>query len=236
MATRIKTARRNVGRKSAKPAVPSTKKGSVAASARGGLRSRVLPSAKKKPSKAGSASQRPQSALEPIIFISYRHESPYAQIAQQLFLALLPAATTWRAQVFMDRQALEPADLVDRKILDALDRTTHFIALLSNGYWASPYCRMEIARIVERFENNERVRPLFVKAEEFKLQHYTFDTDRPDGRMRSKDRLLAGVGDLQFLGPYDEARRLQRLQWEEPAALSDQIAQLVNSLEVVIAR
>src|SRR5262249_6638397 len=84
------------------------------------------------------------------IFLSYRHASPTTEIANKLYEALGPPADTWGAQVFMDDHDIEPADLFDQKIIAALDSTTHFIALLTNSYWNSTYCRKEVARVVER--------------------------------------------------------------------------------------
>lgn len=168
------------------------------------------------------------------IFISYRHQPPSAQIAEKLYEALVPAADTWGAEIYMDRHAIEPGGLFDREIVDALDRTTHFVALLNNSYWGSDYCRKEIARVVDRFEKRRSVRLLFVKAEEFDLAHFSFNRDRRSGRISSDDPIIEKVGDLQFLGPFDDARQLERLAWEREARLSDQLAALVKELERVI--
>jgi hypothetical protein len=199
-------------------------------------------------SKPGAATGRKAAAAESsararrdrrpatTIFISYRHQPPSAEIAQKLYEALAPAADTWGAEVYMDRHAVEPGGLFDREIVDALDRTTHFVALLNNSYWGSDYCRKEIARVVERFERGRRVRLLFVKAEEFDLAHFSFDRDRQSGRISSRDPIIDKVGDLQFLGPFNAARQLERLAWEHEARLGDQLAALVKELERVVDR
>ena len=170
------------------------------------------------------------------VFISYRHAAPTTDIANRLFTALAPPAEVWEADVFMDDHAIEPADLFDAEIIAALDRTTHFIVLLTNGYWASAYCRKEVARVVERFETGGGVRLLFVLVEELDPNHFTFSRDRAAGRIRSDSPLIARIGDVQFLGPFDENRRLVRLSWEDEAKLGDQLAQLVKRLERVITR
>lgn len=185
--------------------------------------------------RARRAAGKPRAVeLKPAIFISYRHSDPSAQIAGKLYEALLPAAETWGADLFMDQHALEPADLFDSKIIAGLDRTTHFIALLNNSYWNSDYCRKEIARVIERFEKDRSVRPLFVKEQEFNLQHFTFDKDRRVGRIKTVDPLVIRVGDLQFLGPFNRAGQLERLAWENEARLSDQLAKLVDELQRVV--
>jgi hypothetical protein len=170
----------------------------------------------------------------PTVFISYRHANPTAAIAKRLFTALVPASEVWNADVFMDQHALEPADLFDQAILAALDRTTHFIVLLTNDYWSSDYCRKELARVVERFEKDGSVRLLFVKVEELDPAHFAFAKDRTSGRIKSANPVIQRIGDVQFLGPFNEVVQLVRLEWENPAKLGDQIAQLVKRLGQVI--
>jgi NAD(P)-dependent dehydrogenase (short-subunit alcohol dehydrogenase family) len=160
----------------------------------------------------------------PAIFISYKHANPTTGIATKLFEALRPAANAWGADLFMDKTSVEPSDLFDSKIVAALERTTHFIALLNNTYWNSAYCQKEITRAVERFEEDRgSVRLLFVKAGNFNPDH-----------LRLRNKLVARVGDVQFLGPFNAARQLERLEWENEARLDDQIADLIQSMEGVI--
>jgi hypothetical protein len=174
------------------------------------------------------------------IFISYRHgalpDPPTTAIARKLYIALVPAADVWNADVFMDDHDLEPADLFDQKIIAALDRTTHFIALLTNAYWSSEYCRKELARVVSRFEADRSVRLLFVKVEELDPNHFAFTKDRTAGRIRSGDPVIDRIGDVQFLGPLNDQLQLERLEWESPAKLGDQVAQLIRRLERVIGK
>jgi hypothetical protein len=171
----------------------------------------------------------------PTIFISYRHAAPTTEIATKLFTALVPAGEAWNADVFMDDNEVEPADLFDEKMVEALDRTTHFVVLLTNAYWSSDYCRKEVARIVERFEARAPVRLLFVMVEELNPDHFIFAKDRLSGRIKSASPLIAKIGDVQFLGPFDANRRLVRLAWESEAKLGDQLAQLVQRLQRVMA-
>ena len=135
----------------------------------------------------------------------------------------------------MDDHEVEPADLFDEKIVSALDRTTHFVVLLTNAYWGSDYCRKEVARIVERFEAQAPVRLLFVLVEDLNPDYFLFTRDRLAGRIKSTSPLIEKIGDVQFLGPFDENRRLVRLAWENEARLGDQIAQLIRRLQRVIA-
>lgn len=172
----------------------------------------------------------------PTVFISYRHEEPTTTIARKLHTALVPATEFWGADLFMDEHEVEPGDLVDETILGALDRTTHFIVLLTNSYWGSAYCRKELARAVERFETARSVRPLFVKVEELDPAHFTFAKDRASGRINSEHPVIQKIGDVNFLGPFDGQMRLVRMDWEHAGIFSDQIGQLVKRLERVITK
>ena len=170
----------------------------------------------------------------PTIFISYRHVAPTTDIARKLHLALRAPAEAWGADLFMDEHDLEPADLFDKRILGALDRATHFIVLLTNEYWASAYCRKELGQVIDRFERKQNVRLLFVKAEELDPNLMKVPPSGATG-VAPEQRLIQRVGDVQFLGPFNDQLQLVRLDWERPAALSDQLAQLVKRLSGVIA-
>jgi hypothetical protein len=189
--------------------------------------------ARRRKIKQGAAERRRNGApkVTPTVFISYRHEPPTTAISRRLYTALVPAAEVWNAAVFMDDHDLEPADLFDQKIIQALDRTTHFVVLLTNSYWSSPYCRKELARIVDRFQADRSVRLLFVKVDELDPNHFIFNRDRPSG-----DSVIDKIGDVQFLGPFNDQLQLVRIVWENPAVLGDQIAHLIRRLERVIAK
>lgn len=169
----------------------------------------------------------------PTVFISYRHGDPSTEIANALYNALSAVAPGMGFEIFMDRHAVEPADLFDKVILDGLSRTTHFLALLDNDYWASTYCRKELAHAVTRYEQGEPVRLLFVMAGPIKPEFLTLDPDRAAGLIPS-DPLFRRIGDLQFLGPFDKGGRLERLKYENRAALHDQIKYLIDELERVM--
>lgn len=172
----------------------------------------------------------------PTVFISYRHGEPATQIANAVYTALSAVSEGMGFELFMDQHAIEPADLFDQVILDGLNRTTHFLALLDNDYWASPYCRKELAHAVSRYEKKEPVRLLFVMAGPIKPEYMTFASDRAAGRITSTDALVKRIGDLQFLGPFTPGRRLERLKYEDRAALGDQISTLIDELARVLPK
>jgi hypothetical protein len=169
----------------------------------------------------------------PTVFISYHHGDPSTDIANTVYIALSAVAPGMGFEIFMDRQAVEPADLFDKVILDGLNRTTHFLALIDNDYWASAYCRKELAHAVTRYERGEPVRVLFVMAGPIKPEYMTLEPDRAAGRIPS-DPLIHRIGDLQFLGPFDKGRHLERLKYEDRAALRDQIKDLIDEIERVM--
>lgn len=169
----------------------------------------------------------------PTIFISYRHGDPSTVIAREVYTALDAVADGLGFDLFMDQHDIEPADLFDEVILEGLDRTTHFLALLDNEYWASSYCRKELAHAITRYEKHEPVRILFVKAGAIRPEYMMLKRDREAGRITTEP-LIERIGDLQFLGPFDRARRLDRLKHENLAELRDQISDLIDELARVL--
>lgn len=171
----------------------------------------------------------------PTVFVSYRHGEPSTEIADALYKALSVVADGMGFELFMDRQDVEPSDRFDETILDGLNRTTHFIALLDNDYWLSAYCRKELAHAVTRYEQGQPVRLLFVMAGPIRPEVMTFDRDRASGRI-STDPLIKRIGDLHFMGPFSKARRLERIKWEDRAEMGDQIGRLIDELERVLPK
>ena len=176
------------------------------------------------------------STAPAVIFLSYKHAPPTTGIARELHTALIPASEVWGAELFMDEQDIEPADLFDDVIVAALDRCTDFVVLLSNAYWASAYCRKELLRVLGRFERERSARLHFVMVEQLDPNHFSFAKDRAAGRIVSDDEKVQRIGDVQFLGPFDPYGRLVRLQWDQPAQLGDQIGALIKRLERVVGR
>lgn len=188
------------------------------------------------PAAAPAAAAAAAAAAVPGIFISYRHAPPTTGIARELYTALVPPAEVWGAELFMDEQDIEPAELFDEVIIGALDRCTDFVVLLSNGYWSSAYCRKELLRVLGRFERERSVRLHFVMVDKLDPAHFSFAKDRAAGRIVSDDPQVQRIGDVQFLGPFDAYGRLVRLAWDQPAGLSDHIGQLVQRLGKVVGR
>ena len=62
------------------------------------------------------------SDMVPGIFLSFRHTLPTTLIARERYAARVPASEAWAAELFMDEQGIEPADLFDAGILGTLER------------------------------------------------------------------------------------------------------------------
>lgn len=170
------------------------------------------------------------------IFISYKHGDPSTAIARHLYDHLSAVSDALDYDLFMDDKENLGGDLWSDNVEEALEKTTHFIALLDPQYWLSPECRRELAFALNRFETSRSPRLLFVKAQEIAPELFRFDKDRRTGVLISPDPKVRSVGELHFLGPYDENLQLVRLAWERPAKLSDQVAQLRARLQKVLPK
>jgi TIR domain len=167
------------------------------------------------------------------VFISYRHEVPSTLIATEFYKALRAVRDHFGFDLFMDKSSIEPGDRFVNEILDGLNRTTHFLALLDVEYWSSDYCRKELDHVLARWEKGEDVRILFVKAGEIKPEWMKLKREREAEGIRTEAQ-IERIGDLQFLGPFDGASRLIRLKHENIGELRDQIGDLVKELARVL--
>jgi TIR domain len=173
---------------------------------------------------------------EPYLFISYKHGDPSTKIAKRFYDRLDVVSEGLGFQLFMDDKLISGGDQWSMEVEQALHRTTHFIALLNDDYWLSKECRRELRHALIRFEKSGTPRLLFVLAEQMRPELLSFDKDRKTGALTSDDPKVGKVGDLHFLGPFDEHLRLVRLDWQDPGKLSDQLAQLVDRLEKTLPR
>jgi hypothetical protein len=174
--------------------------------------------------------------VDSYIFISYKHAGPSTKIARAFYDHLDAISDGLGLSVFMDDVALRASDNWKDEVNKALEQTTHFIALLSTQYWLSGECRRELRKALDGFETKGSPRLLFVMAESIRPDLFTFDKDRKSGELKTKNPRIHKVGDLHFLGPFDNNTRLVRLEWENPAKLSDQFSQLLDRLEATLSK
>ena len=171
---------------------------------------------------------------KPYAFISYKHADPTTGIADHLYQFLLAVSDGAGFDVFMDHEAIRPGDSWKGRIGEALDRTTHFFALLDTAYWLSPQCRRELRHALNRWETSGSPRLLFVMAGEIRPDYLSFDSDRKTGEMTSKNPKIKKVGDIHFLGPFDTNGRLVALDPENPVIRDRQIGKLFDQFVEVL--
>lgn len=159
---------------------------------------------------------------KPLVFISYKHNDPWARLAKRFHLRLAPMAGALGYSVFLDKEDIKGGDVWRKEIQDKLTETTHFVAFLCDEYWQSTECRKELDFALSGFRKSRTPKLLFVLAERMKPEYLIFDESERAGEV------VKAVGDLQFLGPFDDQHRLVRLEWNDAARLSDQMAELAD--------
>jgi hypothetical protein len=171
------------------------------------------------------------------IFISYKHGDPWTRLAKRFYTKLAAISKGLGFRLFMDDEIIEGGNLWSDEVERALNETTHFVCFLCDDYWLSEQCRRELLHALNRYEASgvARVpRLLFVLAERMRPEFLTFDDERRSGVLTSEDPKVGRVSDVHFLGPFDENVRLVRLEWNDVGKLSDQMAQLIDRLEVTL--
>jgi hypothetical protein len=176
-----------------------------------------------------------------LIFISYKHEAPWSEMAAAFYLKLKNVASALGFEVFIDKTMLASAEWRD-ELDQRLERTTHLVAFLCDPYWASEECKRELHAVLKRYEAARAAkqpgpRLLFVRAGNIDPRFFTFDEARKTGVLSSTDSRIGKIGDVNFLGPYDLENngKLEVLARNDPAKLDDQLAQLFERLRATLA-
>ena len=172
-----------------------------------------------------------------VVFISYKHDEPWSDMAAKLHLKLENAADDLGFEVYIDKTMVAGEEWSD-ELRSKLAQTSHFIALLCDPYWASDECKKELFFMIDRYEaakaKGERApRLLFVRAGELKPANFSLNKARKSGQLKSTDPRIQRLGDLNFLGPYDLKGngQLEILDWDSKSHLDKQLGQLRDRLE-----
>lgn len=181
----------------------------------------------------GRRFQDDENISKPLVFLSYKHADRWTEVTRALHMRLSNVSEALRFDVFMDESDLAGGDVWRPEIERRIARTTHFIVMLCNAYWESPECRAELAQAHERYESTRALRLLFVQAERMNPKYLLFEKNS-GATLVGGDRRLTRVSDVHFLGPFDAQGRLERLEWNDPSKLDDQLAQLVDRLDVAL--
>lgn len=169
--------------------------------------------------------------VDRLVFISYKHVDHSTRVARHLRNALEVVSEALGFRVFLDDEELRASDSWQQEVDDALAGMTHFIALLTDEFWLSPECRRELNAAINRYEDGRKTLLLFVLVDDMRPDLLSLNADRQAERLVSDHPRVRRVGDIHFLGPYNSAGQLVRLEWENPAVLRDQIKQLIDRFE-----
>lgn len=159
------------------------------------------------------------------IFISYKHEKPWVDMAAKFRIRLANYADDWNLDYFIDSRQIAAGRPWRASVDAALAGCTHMLCLLCDTYWDSDECRRELDTLLRRRAAGEAVLPYFVLAESMNPAYLRFN---PDG---SRIGDVSKVGDFQFLGPYDDARRLIALQSIDPAGWGDAVETMLARIK-----
>lgn len=169
---------------------------------------------------------------QPVVFISYKHSGYSTQVARKLCDALEVVSDALGIRVFLDDE-INPSEEWKEKVNAAMGEMTHFIALLTNEYLLkrSTECRRELLTAVQRYEDGGKTKLLFVLVDDISPGLISLSADRKAGKLVSDEPRVEKLGDINFLGPYNDAKQLVRLEWENDGRLSDQIKQLIDQFQ-----
>ncbi|WP_296556138.1 toll/interleukin-1 receptor domain-containing protein [Pigmentiphaga sp.] len=169
---------------------------------------------------------------QPVVFISYKHADYSTRVARKLCDALEVVSDALGIRVFLDDE-INPSEEWKATVNATMGEMTHFIALLTNEYLLkrSTECRRELLTAVQRYEDGGKTRLLFVLVDDISPGLISLSADRKAGKLVSDEPRVEKLGDINFLGPYNDAKQLVRLEWENDGRLSDQIKQLIDRFQ-----
>lgn len=163
------------------------------------------------------------------VFISYRHEQPWVDMAAKFRVKLSNNGDDWDLDYFIDTEQISAGQPWRASVDAALASCTHMLVLLCDNYWESSECRRELDTLLKRRAAGEAVSPYFVLAEPLNPAYLRFQADG------SRVGDVSRVGDFQFLGPFDDAQRLTSLlqmdKWQWGQAIETMLARLKRELK-----
>ena len=172
--------------------------------------------------------------MDKLIFISYKREERTAAIARKLDQKIRVNLKAFGFETWFDRRSIDVGQAWSPEIDRALDAATHFLALLSDDYWDSSQCQRELEGAVQRFESaRERPRLLLVQTQFMDLTALEVSRGQQSATVNLRGGQIKTLGDVNFLGPYDQAGRLGRLAEVGSQALDDQLFTLVQGIKTV---
>lgn len=168
--------------------------------------------------------------VDKFIFLSYQRSRTTTPAMEQLYRRAGVVLAADGVETFFDRRSLEAGDAWLPSIDAFLAKCTHFLAFVSIDYWLSAQCRRELDIAVSRYELTGAPQLLFVLADSLAPGDLLLNPPGADA-VEPLRRRVRSLGQINFLGPHDEAGRLVRLAFESPHLLADQLAELVEALQ-----
>jgi hypothetical protein len=168
------------------------------------------------------------------IFLSYKRGEPTTEIAELLFKRIqvnLEGDTYGFSETFFDQHSIDAGADWNEEIDQALAETTHFVALLSDDYWLSKQCQRELQDAVALYEQKGSPKLLFVLTEKMDPNALSIATNSKTAALKTPFPKVKNVGQINFLGPYDQAGRLVKLKCNDITALKDQLFDLTQDIK-----
>lgn len=176
---------------------------------------------------------------EQFLFLSYKRGPLTTPAVQRLYDRVRVELMGRKVRPFFDRKSIEVGDAWEARIDDFMKTATLFAAFISIDFWLSTQCMRELELAVNRYETEGAPRLLFILADQLAPGDLAFDEEWASKRENPVAAAAAGarvnrvkaIGQFNFLGPYDDAGALVRLEFENPAKIDLQLAQLVTTIK-----
>lgn len=182
------------------------------------------------------------------LFLSYKRSAATTPAVERLYKRIKVLLASRGVEPFFDRKSIEAGEAWEAGIDGFIAKTTLFVAFISVDFWLSEQCRRELDLAIARYETEGVPKLLFVLADPLNPNDLAFDETQArqhvvaDVPAEERDRLAAdaaqrvrrvqGIGEFNFLGPYEpNSGALVRLEFEDPAKIDLQLAQLVESIK-----
>lgn len=174
------------------------------------------------------------------LFLSYQRSALTTPAVERLSRQARVLLKSSAVEVFFDQRSIDAGTPWEPTIDAALARTTHFLAFVSVDYWLSPQCMRELDAAVSRYELTSAPKLLFVLADQLDPNDLALDSRAAASQMAAGAnaagpmRRVSSAGQINFLGPHNDAGRLVRLAFESPALLNDQLAALITRIKQLL--
>ncbi|KAG2663174.1 hypothetical protein I3760_16G015400 [Carya illinoinensis] len=122
-----------------------------------------------------SSSRNPSSYIDPYskvydVFLSFRGEDTRNNFTDHLYQALVDKGIS----TFKDDEKIEIGIPISQELLDAIEKSSMAVIVLSRNYASSTWCLEELARIIDCMKEREmRVLPIFYQVDPSDVRHQT---------------------------------------------------------------